>query len=124
MEGARVGRMIGHPAFRSNAGRGDDFDGEGALHADRRLLDAFLKGVARETPPKRRGPLEISVQRYPGRPAFDSLDETDEERNRRIPDAWITQGEEWRLIIENKVTAAAGRRSASPARQDGAGSGL
>ena len=73
-----------------------------ALHEDRALLDAFLKDIAKHIPPKKSGPLSITEQSYPGSVVADGIDEDEIER-RGIPDAWITAGEDWCLVIENKV---------------------
>ena len=73
-----------------------------ALNEDRALLDAFLKDIAKHIPPKNSGPLHITEQSYPGSVVSDGIDEDEIER-RGIPDAWITAGEDWCLVIENKV---------------------
>ena len=72
-----------------------------ALNEDRRLLGAFLTDIARQAPGKTDGSLQITEQRYPGVVA-DELDEGETER-RGVPDAWITAGNAWCLIVENKV---------------------
>ena len=72
-----------------------------ALNEDRRLLGAFLADITRQAPGKKDGPLQITEQSYPGATA-EELDEGEMER-RGIPDAWITAGSAWCLIIENKV---------------------
>ena len=73
-----------------------------ALNEDETLLRAFLKDIARQTPPKKKGSLRISEQSYPGRVASEESNEAEVEK-RGIPDAWITAGDNWCLIIENKV---------------------
>ncbi len=73
-----------------------------ALNEDRKLLDSFLTDIARHTPPKNGASLHITEQSYPGSAASDGIDENEIER-RGIPDAWITAGEDWCLVIENKV---------------------
>jgi hypothetical protein len=73
-----------------------------ALDEDRQLLSAFLSDIAREAPGKQDGPLQITEQSYPGVATADELDEGETER-RGIPDAWITAGSAWCLIVENKV---------------------
>ena len=76
-----------------------------ALNEDRKLLDGFLKDIARYIPPEKSVPLYITEQSYPGDIVSDGIDEDEVER-RGIPDAWITAGEDWCLIIENKVLSA------------------
>ena len=76
-----------------------------ALNEDRKLLDGFLEDIARHIPPKNSGPLYITEQRYPGSVGSDGIEEDELER-RGIPDAWITTGEDWCLVIENKVLSA------------------
>ena len=73
-----------------------------ALNEDRKLLDSFLTDIARHIPPKNGDSLHITEQSYPGSAASDGIDENEIER-RGIPDAWITAGEDWCLVIENKV---------------------
>ena len=73
-----------------------------ALNEDRKLLAAFLKDIVRHVPTKKSDLLEISEQSYPGEVGSGGIDEN-ENGGRRIPDAWITAGEKWCLIIENKV---------------------
>ncbi len=74
-----------------------------AVYEDRNLLRSFLTEVANCTPPKAKQVFEICEQTYPGQPE-PAEDETD---RRGIPDAWITNGEDWCLVIENKVLDAA-----------------
>ena len=76
-----------------------------ALNEDRQLLDAFLADVAQYVPGTKNDPLQISEQSYPGSIASSGMDEAEGE-GRGIPDAWITAGEHWCLIIENKVLGA------------------
>ena len=73
-----------------------------ALNEDRKLLAAFLKDIVRHVPTKKSDLLDISEQSYPGEVGSGGIDEN-ENGGRRIPDAWITAGEKWCLIIENKV---------------------
>ena len=74
-----------------------------ALHADQRLLHSFLSEVADYSPSHKIGSLEICEQTYPGQP-----EPAEEESIRKgIPDAWITAGEDWCLVVENKVLATA-----------------
>ena len=73
-----------------------------ALNEDRKLLYSFLKDIARQIPPTKSRLLVISEQSYPGAVGSVEIDEN-AEKMRRIPDAWITAGEEWCLVIENKV---------------------
>ena len=75
-----------------------------ALNEDRKLLASFLKDIARKVPPTKSSLLEISEQSYPGEVGSGGIDENENEGH-RIPDAWITAGEDWCLIIENKVTS-------------------
>jgi hypothetical protein len=77
-----------------------------ALNEDEQLLHAFLGDIARLTPPKRKYPLRISEQSNPGRIDREEMNEAEIER-RGIPDAWVTAGDEWCLIIENKVLSTA-----------------
>ncbi len=70
-----------------------------ALHQDRKLLRAFLRDIADNPPPKGARSLEISEQTYPGEPEA----EAEETERSGIPDAWITAGDDWCLVIENKV---------------------
>ena len=77
-----------------------------ALNEDRKLLDGFLEDIARHIPPKNSGPLYITEQRYPGSVGSDGIAKEDELERRGIPDAWITTGEDWCLVIENKVLSA------------------
>ena len=76
-----------------------------ALNEDRQLLDAFLADVAQQVPNERNGQLQISEQSYPGVVSSNGLDEGEVER-RGIPVAWITMGEDWCLVIENKILSA------------------
>ena len=73
-----------------------------ALNEDRKLLAAFLKDIVGHVPTKKSDLLEISEQSYPGEVGSGGIDENEYEGH-RIPDAWITAGEKWCLIIENKV---------------------
>ena len=73
-----------------------------ALHEDPKLLGSFLADIA-GCSPRVKGPIEISEQTYPGK-----IETTEDETERRgIPDVWITAGDEWCLVIENKVLMAA-----------------
>ncbi len=74
-----------------------------ALHEDRKLLRAFLRDIANNSPPKGTRSLEISEQTYPGEPE----PEAEETERPGIPDAWITAGDDWCLVIENKVLITA-----------------
>ncbi len=74
-----------------------------ALHEDRGLLRAFLTDIANCSPPRAMGPIEICEQTYPGEPEAAE----DETERRGIPDAWITAGDDWCLVIENKVLITA-----------------
>ena len=70
-----------------------------ALHEDSNLLRAFLADIANCSPPKAKDSIEICEQTYPG-----EIEAAEEETERRgIPDAWITAGEDWCLVLENKV---------------------
>lgn len=75
-----------------------------ALHEDRSLLRSFLRDIAGTEPDASARSIELCEQVYPGSVATEDveLDETEKER-RGIPDAWMTSGEEWCLLIENKV---------------------
>ena len=73
-----------------------------ALNEDRKLLTAFLKYFVRQFPPGKSDLLKISEQSYPGAVGSEEIRE-DTDKAQSIPDAWITAGEEWCLIIENKV---------------------
>ncbi|MDE0332041.1 MAG: hypothetical protein OXL41_09250 [Nitrospinae bacterium] len=73
-----------------------------ALNEDRKLLYSFLKNIVRQIPPTKSNLLDISEQCYPGAVGSEEIDEN-ADKVRRIPDAWITAGEEWCLVIENKV---------------------
>ena len=75
-----------------------------ARNEDRKLLASFLKYIAREVPTKKSSLLEISEQSYPGAVGSEEIDEN-EDKKRRIPDAWVTAGEDWCLVIENKVVS-------------------
>ncbi len=77
-----------------------------ALHEDPALLRAFLVDIARCAPPGNAGPLAVFAQTAPGEP---EPPEQDDDTGRGIPDAWITGGEDWCLLIENKVTATPDR---------------
>lgn len=71
-----------------------------ALHEDPALMGAFLKEIAKCALPRKAGRVEICAQTYPGKP---EPAEEDEAARRGTPDAWITCGEEWCLLIENKI---------------------
>ena len=73
-----------------------------ALNEDRKLLTAFLKYFVKQFPPGKSDLLKISEQSYPGAFGSEEIHE-DTDKAQSIPDAWITAGEEWCLIIENKV---------------------
>lgn len=75
-----------------------------ALHEDPALLRAFLKDIAKTSPDRANGRIEICEQTYPGSP--EEAEEAEAER-KGIPDAWITAGDDWCLIIENKVLSTA-----------------
>jgi hypothetical protein len=77
-----------------------------ALHEDRVLLRSFLKDIAKTAPEKAEGRIEICEQTYPGAPEETDEEETEAER-KGIPDAWITAGDDWCLLIENKVLSTA-----------------
>lgn len=77
-----------------------------ALHEDRALLRLFLKDIAKTAPEKTGDRIEIFEQTYPGAPEETEGEETEVER-KGIPDAWITAGDDWCLLIENKVLSAA-----------------
>ena len=67
-----------------------------ALHEDSNLLRAFLADIANCSPPKAKDSIEICEQTYPG-----EIEAAEEETERRgIPDAWITAGEDWCLVLE------------------------
>lgn len=72
-----------------------------ALHRDRALLQVFLKDVAKTSPNCSANGIVISVQKLPGKPA--QLAEEEDTERRGIPDAWLTDGDAWCLMIENKV---------------------
>ncbi len=76
-----------------------------ALHEDRTLLRAFLKEIARTAPKKSKNRIEIYEQTYPSAAEEQETDETETHR-KGIPDAWITNNDEWCLLIENKVLSA------------------
>lgn len=76
-----------------------------ALHEDRKLLRSFLTDIARQSPSKADGPIEICEQTYPGVPPDEEAAE-DEVDRQGIPDAWITAGDKWCLVIENKVLSS------------------
>ena len=73
-----------------------------ALNEDRGLLDNFLEDIARQNPTDNSELLYLTEQRYPWKTTSNGADETEVER-RGIPDAWITAGDDWCLVIENKV---------------------
>ena len=74
-----------------------------ALNEDRALLAAFLKDVVETPPSKNARRLKLFEQTYPGQP-----DMVEEEAVRAgIPDAWITDGDKWCVVIENKVLSDA-----------------
>ncbi len=77
-----------------------------ALHEDRVLLRAFLKDIAKTAPDKANGRIEICEQTYPGVPERPEAEDAEAER-KGIPDAWITAGDDWCLLIENKVLITA-----------------
>lgn len=70
------------------------------LHEDPPLLRAFLKEVAK-VEPRGGDDLRVHQQTYPG--SLDSEPTEGETERKGIPDAWITCGEDWCLLIENKV---------------------
>lgn len=76
-----------------------------ALHEDPWLLRAFLRGIAGRWPQKSDGQIAICEQVYPGASQATETAENDEKR-KGIPDAWITTGNNWCLIIENKIQSA------------------
>lgn len=71
-----------------------------ALHEDPALLRAFLKDIAGAAV-KGIEPLEVHQQTYPGSLEADPV-ESDPER-KGVPDIWITSGDDWCVLIENKV---------------------
>lgn len=75
-----------------------------ALHEDPALLRAFLQDVAR-VEPRSKVALQVHQQTYPGSLEGEPA-EGDPER-KGIPDAWITCGDDWCLLIENKVLVRA-----------------
>ena len=66
------------------------------------------EGDRQDPPPKGKHPIEISEQAYPGEP--EAEEEEEETERRSIPDAWITAGDDWCLVIENKVLMRAKRK--------------
>lgn len=75
-----------------------------ALHEDAALLRSFLKDLA-GVEPKAKAALQVHQQTYPG-----SLEgEAAEGERKGIPDAWVTCGDDWCLLIENKVLIRATR---------------
>lgn len=77
-----------------------------ALHEDPALLRAFLKDIV-GVRPQSKGDLRIYEQTYPGSLEAEPA-EGDPER-KGIPDAWITCGDDWCVLIENKVLIRATR---------------
>lgn len=71
-----------------------------ALHEDRVLLRAFLKDVA-GVEPKGREPLQVHQQTYPG--SLEGEPAEGDPARKGIPDAWVTCGDDWCLLVENKV---------------------
>ncbi len=70
-----------------------------ALNEDRNLLSEFLEEIAGRSPPTNTDPLLVTEQSYPG--SVESNEMGKEKLG--IPDAWITAGDDWCLVIENKV---------------------
>jgi len=77
-----------------------------ALHEDPALLRAFLKDVA-GVEPKANAALQVHQQTYPG--SLEGEPAEGEPERKGIPDAWVTCGEDWCLLIENKVLIRATR---------------
>jgi hypothetical protein len=69
-----------------------------ALDAEPQLLVDFVRWVTGKRPPTKS--LNIVEQNLPG---AEDTDDTDESRRRGLPDAWIHDGEQWSVIIENKI---------------------
>ena len=78
-----------------------------ALNEDRSLLDSFLRRFAGRVPSATPSHARITVQSYPEMAASDVDQEEDSKAAsaRGIPDAWVTAGEDWCLVIETKVLA-------------------
>lgn len=74
-----------------------------ALHEDCKLLRAFLKDIAKCLPPRKKQLIEICEQTYPGE--TETIEDATAKQG--IPDAWITAGDDWCLVIENKVLSTA-----------------
>jgi hypothetical protein len=71
-----------------------------ALHCDRTLLRDFLERIAPPMPACRLADIEITVQSLPGKQR--KLDQASAGR-RGIPDAWLTAGDGWCLMVECKL---------------------
>lgn len=70
-----------------------------ALNEDRKLLAAFLDEIVGVASPVKASRLRVCEQSFPGQPQM-----LEEEAIRNgIPDAWITDGDCWCVLIENKV---------------------
>ncbi len=74
-----------------------------ALTEDRCLWAAFINDSAELAPPSKSSCLHIYEQTFPGQP---EPVENDAE-GKGVPDAWITDDDEWCLVIENKVLSDA-----------------
>ncbi|PLW68270.1 hypothetical protein [Pseudohalioglobus lutimaris] len=69
-----------------------------AFAEDDKLMRSFVRWITGATPPKR---LDIVEQQLPGEY---ELSESEYEKP-GLPDAWVHDGDEWSLLIENKVAS-------------------